>query len=359
MKKIFFFELFLTTMLCFGQVPQGISYQAIALDGSGNPIASLPIGIRLSILDSSSSGTVLYTETHTPTTNAQGLYNLVIGQGTPTTGTFSAIKWETNSKFLQIEMDAAGGTNYTLVGSTQLLSVPYALYAGKVDSNNVIGEPDMSPINGYTYSSSFMTSTNAYVFSNNQNIYDSSQSPSVNSWHSTPISGVPFMKSKNSFLTSTNAYLFGPSSNNSGNTNNWYSFPISGQPVKIYSNNIASTLVITSTNAYAYFSPGPSNWYPTTITGILIDYTKSDFNIFGVLTSTNAYVFAPNASGSVSQWSSTAISGTPQKIVVTNQGVLVLTSTNAYLYGRDTTHPNGGATYSWHNIPVSGTLLLD
>jgi hypothetical protein len=354
MKKLLLFGFFLNSVLCFGQVPQGISYQAIALDGSGNPIVSLPVGIRLSLLDSSASGNVLYTETHTPTTNAQGLYNLVIGQGTPTTGTFSAIKWETNSKFLKVEMDAAGGTNYTLVGSTQLLSVPYALYAGKVNIEDVVGGPDMFGYSADWYSSSFMTNTNAYVFAPAEIVFDSSVPPSPNTWHSTPITGIPFKKSENSFLTSTNAYIFGPTSSGQtgDHTNSWHIFPISGQPVTILTNNFYSTLVITTINAYAYSydSTGLLAWHPTAISGSVIDVSAKGLSI---LTSTNAYIFTNNV------WQSISISGTPLKIKHIREGILVLTSTNAYLYGSNTTHPSGGSTFSWHNIPVSGNLLLD
>lgn len=354
MKNLFLVLIFLSALAGMAQVPQGISYQAIALDGTGNPIVSLPVGIRISILDSSASGTILYTETHTPTTNAQGLYNLIIGQGTPTTGSFSTIKWETNSKFLQLEMDALGGTNYTLVGSTQLLSVPYALHAGKVNIEDVVGGPDMFGYSGDWYSSSFMTNTNAYVFAPAELIFDSSLPPSPNTWHSTPISGIPFKKSENSFLTSTNAYIFGPTSSGQfgDHTNSWHIFPISGQPVTILTNNFYSTLIITSTNAYAYTydSTGLLGWHPIAISGSVIDASAKGL---GILTSTNAYIYFNYS------WQSIPISGTPLKIKHIRQGVLVLTSTNAYLYGQDTTSLNGNSTYSWHNIPISGNLLLD
>lgn len=136
MKKIITSLALFFTLVTFAQVPQGISYQAIALNGAGNPVVSSNVGLRLSILDNSATGTVLYTETHTKTTNAEGLFNLVIGQGTPTSGTFSTINWSTNSKFLKVEMDAAGDTNYVLTGTTQLLSVPYALMAGGIAANS-------------------------------------------------------------------------------------------------------------------------------------------------------------------------------------------------------------------------------
>ncbi len=150
MKKIItLFALFIT-FLSFAQVPQGISYQAIALNGSGNPVVSSNVGVRLSVLDNSATGTVLYTETQTKTTNPQGLFNLVIGQGTVVSGTFSTINWGTNSKFLKVEMDVAGGTNYTLVGTTQLLSVPYALAADSLVTSAGEGITLVSP-NGTPY----------------------------------------------------------------------------------------------------------------------------------------------------------------------------------------------------------------
>jgi hypothetical protein len=150
MKKIITLTLLLVSILSFAQVPQGISYQAIALNNSGNPVVSSNVGIRLSVVDNSATGTVLYTETHTKTTNTQGLFNLVIGQGTVTTGTFSTINWSTNSKFLKVEMDIAGGTNYVLVGATQLLSVPYAMAADSLITSPGEGITLVSP-NGTPY----------------------------------------------------------------------------------------------------------------------------------------------------------------------------------------------------------------
>ena len=186
MKKIISILTLFFTLLTFAQVPQGISYQAIALNSSGNPVANSNVGIRLLVLDNSASGTVLYTETHTKTTNPQGLFNLVIGQGTPTTGTFSTINWGTNSKFLKVEMDAAGGSNYTLVGTTQLLSVPYAMHAGSVAS--IDGNPSINDdiINNKSSSFAFNdtvadrvyacnTVTNTWTFQQ----YNASASPSI------------------------------------------------------------------------------------------------------------------------------------------------------------------------------------
>lgn len=134
MKKIILLSALLISALTFAQVPQGISYQAIALNGSGTPVVSSNVRVKLSVLDNSVTGTVLYSETQLKTTNAQGLFNLVIGQGTVVSGVFSAISWGTNPKFLKVEMDAAGGNSFVVIGTTQLLSVPYAMHAASVAS---------------------------------------------------------------------------------------------------------------------------------------------------------------------------------------------------------------------------------
>ena len=134
MKKTITLAIFFITFLTFAQVPQGISYQAIALNGSGTPVVSSNVRVKLSILDTSATGTVLYSETQLKTTNAQGLFNLIIGQGTVVSGVFASISWGTNSKFLKVEMDATGGTTYAPVGTTQLLTVPYAMHAASVAS---------------------------------------------------------------------------------------------------------------------------------------------------------------------------------------------------------------------------------
>lgn len=115
-----------TTM--YAQSPQKFNYQGVARNSSGNPIVSSPIGLKLSITDGS---TELYTETFSPTTNTLGLFNVEVGNGTPVSGTFSSIDWINGSKFLKVEMDASGGTSYTLMGTSQLISVPYALVANK------------------------------------------------------------------------------------------------------------------------------------------------------------------------------------------------------------------------------------
>jgi hypothetical protein len=100
----------------------------VARDAAGAILANKTIGIKISLLQTSASGTVAYSETFTPTTNQFGLFNLNIGQGT-TTGNMANIDWSAGLYYIKVDMDANGGTTYTSMGTSQLLSVPYALYA--------------------------------------------------------------------------------------------------------------------------------------------------------------------------------------------------------------------------------------
>ncbi len=112
-------------------VPGKIHYQGLAVGANGKPIKSSTVGLRLSVLDSLPNGITLYTETQSVSTDAAGIFSTYLGGGTATAGTFANIPWANgNNKFLKVEMDAQGGTNYQNMGSTQLVSVPYALHAG-------------------------------------------------------------------------------------------------------------------------------------------------------------------------------------------------------------------------------------
>ena len=137
MKQLILFFLFLFTHFAYAQVPQGIPYQAAARTAAGQALVNTSVNVRFSILDSVATGTTVYKETHTTTTNSLGLFNVNVGMGTAVTGTFSSINWGSNNKYIQVEMDSSGGTNYTDMGTTQMMSVPYALYAGNSQVSNV------------------------------------------------------------------------------------------------------------------------------------------------------------------------------------------------------------------------------
>ena len=135
MKKIILFCLF--SIISYAQVPQGMSHRGTAYSPTGVVLPNRAISIRVRILNGN-PGTLVYTEKHNLTTNNNGQYNINIGQGLNPSPLFSTIDWSVGNKWLEIGIDPNNGTNYTVVGSSQLMSVPYALYAEKSNSNTAL-----------------------------------------------------------------------------------------------------------------------------------------------------------------------------------------------------------------------------
>jgi len=128
-------SLFAIIATSFSQAPQGFNFQLIARDADGNLIAGQNLGFRLSILETGINGNPVYTETHQVTTNAFGQVVLTVGSGMPVAGSFVNIDWGSHSHYIKTEMDVNGGNNWQMMGTTQLLSVPYALYANTSGNN--------------------------------------------------------------------------------------------------------------------------------------------------------------------------------------------------------------------------------
>lgn len=118
-----------TTLVTAQAPPDMFSYSAIVRDALSLPLNNMPVGVRFSILKGSATGPVVYQETNNITTNAVGLINLNIGSGTVVSGSIGSIDWSADEYYLQVDMDIAGGTNYQTMNTSQLVSVPYALYA--------------------------------------------------------------------------------------------------------------------------------------------------------------------------------------------------------------------------------------
>lgn len=132
MKKLYMIlTAFLMAVTVFAQAPKKMSYQAIIRDASNKLVTSSAIGMKISILKGSVTGTAVYVETQKPTSNTNGLVSLEIGTGTKVSGDFSTIDWGNGTYFVKTEADPTGGTSYTITGTSQLLSVPYALHAEK------------------------------------------------------------------------------------------------------------------------------------------------------------------------------------------------------------------------------------
>ena len=132
-KLLLFISLNLFVFIIFAQAPQSFKYQSVVRDANGNAMQNQSVDFRISVLQTTSTGTPVYIETFSTTTNNFGLVNLDIGTGTALSGTFSSINWGADKYFLQVELDP-DGNGYQLMGVSQLLSVPYALNAAKADN---------------------------------------------------------------------------------------------------------------------------------------------------------------------------------------------------------------------------------
>ena len=130
MKKILLSVIAITwgTMV-FSQAPEGFNYSAVVRDNVGNPITNQAVSFRFSIIRGNVTGTVVYSETHNTITDQFGQVSLIIGNGAIITGVFANIEWGGDAYFLKVELDKTGGSAYVEMGISQLLSVPYALYA--------------------------------------------------------------------------------------------------------------------------------------------------------------------------------------------------------------------------------------
>lgn len=127
MKKLFTIIAFITSLTIFAQAPQGFNYQATVRNSSGALLLNQIVLVKFNILQNSATGTTVYSENQTANTDDLGHISLVVGQGTATIGTFSSINWGSGTYYLGIELNT--GSGYVAMGTTQLISVPYALYA--------------------------------------------------------------------------------------------------------------------------------------------------------------------------------------------------------------------------------------
>ncbi len=130
MKKLLLSVVALSLALStFGQAPEGFKYQAVVRDASNSILANQAVGMRITIKQGSPTGTTVYSESFASTSNAFGLINLAIGSGTVLSGTFAIIDWSNGPYYIETASDLTGGTTYSVMGTSQLMSVPYALYA--------------------------------------------------------------------------------------------------------------------------------------------------------------------------------------------------------------------------------------
>jgi hypothetical protein len=151
MKKLFIFLGILLFNFCnaFAQVPQKMSFQAVIRNSSNALVSSSSVGMKISILQGSAMGTIVYAEKQTPFTNANGLVSIEIGSGDIILGSFSSIDWANGPYFIKTEADPNGGSAYTISGTSELMSVPYALFSangtpGPAGPAGPVGPPGLS-----------------------------------------------------------------------------------------------------------------------------------------------------------------------------------------------------------------------
>ncbi len=154
----FFILMMLSTFYGFSQ---SFNYQAAVRNSAGDLVTNQSVGVQIAILGGSATGTALYTETHTVTTNANGVLNLAIGSGT-TTDTFSAINWSLQNQWLDVAVDITGGTTYVTMGTTKLQHVPYSSYA------NTSGDKALSTTANVTSNAPGTLATDDFVFGSTQ-----------------------------------------------------------------------------------------------------------------------------------------------------------------------------------------------
>ncbi len=142
----------LAVAVAMAQAPEKFTYQAVVRNASNSLVANAPVGVRVSILQGGVNGTLVYMETQTGVTNANGLITLQIGGGNVQEGAFADIDWANGSYFLKTETDPNGGTNYSITSTQQMLSVPYALYSKEAgngfsgDYNDLVNVPQIPQI---------------------------------------------------------------------------------------------------------------------------------------------------------------------------------------------------------------------
>lgn len=159
------FASIMITSVLYAQAPQKMSYQAVVRDASDLLVSNTTVGIQISILQTSAVGTAVFIERHTPITNANGLATIEIGAGTLVSGNFGTIDWAAGPYYIKTETDPNGGTVYSISGTAQLLSVPYALYAESTagssfsgDYNDLTNTP--SNVSAFTNDAGYITSPN-------------------------------------------------------------------------------------------------------------------------------------------------------------------------------------------------------
>lgn len=273
------------------QAPERMSFQAVVRDDANALVTNATVGMRLSVLQGSASGTAVYVETHSTTTNGNGLVTVQVGGGTVVNGTMADVDWGTGSYFLKTETDPDGGGSYSVTGTSQLLSVPYALYAANSEPGPA-GPPGMPGVGGCDPN----TRDSLIVLFNATLAHGFYQDPiGVGHWSAHTLGG-------------TNHSAIGTK---------------------------RSTVLYNSANAHAFHldNTGTGQWSTATIGGTNHTAVSTD-RIVVLYNNTNAYAFHVDGGGA-GMWTMQAIGGTGHDHVAHGDKIVVWNSNNAWTFSVD------------------------
>ena len=164
MKNVYLIIFLFIGVAASAQAPDKMSYQAVIRDANGEILKNQDVSIQFSVLQTSISGTSVYQEDHKLTTNSNGLVSVYMGIGAVSSGDFSTIDWSDGTYFLKTEIDPTGGSNYTIISTTELVSVPYAVYANKAEFADSLtgGVNETDPIFDGSVAKGISTTDTAY-----------------------------------------------------------------------------------------------------------------------------------------------------------------------------------------------------
>lgn len=321
MKKVILSCIALLSVVgLFAQSPQAINYQAVIRDVGNNVLPNQNVGVQIKIHTDSLSGAIVYTETHAPTTNAMGLINIVIGEGTLESGDFTTISWQATSHFAEIFIDEAGGTNYQVMGGQQLMSVPYSFYADTAGfalngMQGPAGPPGAQGIGACEDGGK----DSLIALYNNGTAYGYSQDVNgTGSWITQAMDGTGHsaIGSKKTVVIYSNGNAYAFYRDNLG-VGAWVAHAIGGTGHTAAATHDCIVLFNNST-AYAFYvdAAGSGVWVNQAIGGT-VHNVVSHGNKIVVFNQSNAYSFSVDDAGTGS-WQTQAIGGTGHDVITTN-----------------------------------------
>lgn len=306
--RLLLFPFYFFALSMLAQAPPRMSFQAVVRDADAQLVDNSSVGLRIAILQGSDNGAVIYQETHQVQSNTNGLVTLEIGGGSVLSGDVATIDWTDGPFFVRTETDPTGGSDYSIVGTSQLLSVPYALHA----ANNLPGPQGPQGPPGTSECPMIHTADGRAVVYTATTAYGLGlASTSGTQWYTTTLDG-PVLGSIASdsavvLYTAGTAYGFALSATGGSF---WVSTSISGTPVGALAAS-GRIVVYSETQAVGLgrAGTGSTNWSSTNIQGPVVDHVVAGNRIV-LYTPSNAYGYARNATGG-SAWFPTSLSGAP------------------------------------------------